>query len=226
MRAADESASITPVPRLQEQIDGRLILFCIALLGIDIFFISAYLLHEFYVSSYNDGVPLLGPGWDISRGRPYAETLGYLKFVLILILLIGIPRVWNRRVYLACAVIFAFVLAEDAWHIHDVFDFHPAAVFDLVASTPLIAAAAIAAFRSPKEDCRNGFLMLAALVMLMLFAIVGDAARMVGRGDLRKVHVLLYVIEDGGEQIILSLTCGLAILIRRDVRDREPYSQA
>jgi hypothetical protein len=29
------------------------------------------------------------------------------------------------------------------------------------------------------------------------------------------------MIEDGGEQLTLSLTCGLAILIRREVRSRE-----
>lgn len=214
--------------RLQDQIDAPLVCFCTVLLAVDVFFISAYSINELYGSFYNDGISVLGPDWDISRGRPYAETFGYFKIVFIISLLMLTARVGKRRTYLAWAAIFVFVLAEDAWNIHDLFDVHPAALFDLAASIPLIAVAAAAAFRSSKEDGRNFFLLLAALTMLMLFAIVGDIVRMLGREDFRVANLLFYLIEDGGEQIMLSLTCGLAILIRRDVRHREgwPSSRA
>jgi hypothetical protein len=45
-------------------------------------------------------------------------------------------------------------------------------------------------------------------------------AHIVLRRAFRGADDLFAVIEDGGEQITLSLMCGLAVLIRRDVRSR------
>ena len=71
--------------------------------------------------------------------------------------------------------------------------------------------------RSPREDRRNGLLLLAALAVLALFAVVADMTHVVLRRAFRGADDLFTVIEDGGEQITLTLMCGLAILIRRDV---------
>jgi hypothetical protein len=62
--------------------------------------------------------------------------------------------------------------------------------------------------------------------VLALFAVVIDMAHVVLRGSFRGADDLFIVIEDGGEQFTLSLTCGLAILIHRDVRGREPRRAA
>ena len=223
MRGVDDPSLITPVARLQDQIDARLILFGIALLGIDVFFIGVYSIHALYVSLYNDGARLLGVRWDLSKHRAYAEFFSYLKISLILYFLLSIALIRGRPIYLAFVPIFAFVLAEDVWQIHDFF-FHPAYAFKLVVGIPLVAVAVAAAVRSRQADRRNGLLLLAAVAIITLFGLLEAITRIVGRGDFRGADVLLYVIEDGGQQIMLSFSCGLAILIRRDVRDRERAS--
>jgi hypothetical protein len=83
---------------------------------------------------------------------------------------------------------------------------------------PLLAAAASAILRSPKEDSRNGLLLLGALAVLALFADVIDMAHVMLSGAFWGAHV----IEDDSEQLTLSLTSNLGILIRRDLRGREP----
>jgi hypothetical protein len=232
--------SVTPMGRLPSQIDARLIWFCVVLLGVDAFFIGVFSIHTIYVKLYNDRVPILGSGWDLEIDRSYAEMFGYLKTMLILSLLISIPRVWKRPIYLVFILIFALVLVDDAFRVHEKGGMRIAEALDLqpfgglrpidpgellvwtAVGVPLLAAAVFAVVRSPKEDRRNGLLLLAALAVLALFGGVIDMAHVVLRGSFRGADDLFIVIEDGGEQFTLSLTCGLAILIRRDVRGREP----
>ena len=236
--------STTPVGHLVPQIDARLIWFCVVLLGIDAFFIGVFSIHTIYVKFYNNRVPILGSRWDIGRDRSYAEMFGYLKIMLILFLLISIPRVWKRPIYLAFILIFAFVLVDDAFQVHERFGLLFAEAFDVqpfgglrprdpgellvwtMVGVPLLAAAVFAIVRSPKEDRGNGLLLLGAVAVLALFAGVIDMAHVVLRGAFWGADDVFAVIEDGGEQFTLSLTCGLAILIRRDVRGREPRPAA
>jgi hypothetical protein len=236
--------AMTPVERLVSQIDARVIWFCVVLLGIDAFFIGVFSIHTVYVKLYNNRVPILGSGWDIERDRSYAEMFGYLKLMLILFLLISVPRVWMRPIYLAFILIFAFVLVDDAFQVHERGGVRIAEALDLqpfgglrsidrgellvwtMVGVPLLAAAAFAVVRSPKADRGNGLLLLGALAVLALFAVVIDMAHVVLRGSFRGADDLFIVIEDGGEQFTLSLTCGLAILIHRDVRGREPRRAA
>ncbi|MGH6901167.1 MAG: hypothetical protein ACREIR_00345 [Geminicoccaceae bacterium] len=231
---------MTPLGHLVPLIDARLIWFCVALLGIDAFFIAVFSIHTIYVKLYNNRVPILGSGWDLEIDRSYAEMFGYLKTVLILFLLISIPRVWKRPIYLAFILIFAFVLVDDAFRVHERFGLLVAEALDLqpfgglrprdpgellvwaMVGVPLLAAAAFAFIRSPEADRANGLLLLGALAALALFAVVTDMAHVVLWGAFWGADDLFTVIEDGGEQFTLSLTCGLAILIRRDVRGREP----
>jgi hypothetical protein len=229
---------MTAIRRLAPQIDARLIWFCLALLAIDAFFIGVFSIHTIYVKFYNDRVPILGSRWDIGSDRSYAEMLGHLKTMLILFFLISIPHVWKRPVYVVFILMFAFVLVDDAFQVHERFGLLFAEAFDLqpfaglrpidpgelllwaMVGVPLLAAAAFAIVRSPEEDRANGLLLLGALAMLAVFAAVTDMAHVVLIGAFWGADDLLTVIEDGGEQVTLSLTCGLAILIRRDVRER------
>jgi hypothetical protein len=236
--------STTPVGHLVPQIDVRLIWFCVVLLGIDAFFIGVFLIHTIYVKFYNNRVPILGSRWDIGRDRSYAEMFGYLKTMLIVFLLISIPRVWKRPIYVAFILIFAFVLLDDAFQVHERFGLLFAEAFDpqpfgglrpidlgelliwTMVGVPLLAATAFAVVRSPKDDRGNGLLLLGALAVLALFAGVIDMAHVALSGAFWGADDVFAVIEDGGEQLTLSLTCGLAILIRRDVRGREPRPAA
>jgi hypothetical protein len=111
--------SMTPMGRLAPQIDARLIWRCVVLLGIDAFFIGVFSIHTIYIRLYNNRVPILGRGSNVERDRSYAEMFGYLKTMLILFLLVSIPRVWKRPIYLAFILIFAFVLVDDAFRVHE-----------------------------------------------------------------------------------------------------------
>jgi hypothetical protein len=151
---------------------------------------------------------------------------GYLKLMLILFLLISIPRVWKRPIYVSLILIFAFVLVDDAFQVHERGGMRIAEALDLqpflglrpidpgellvwtMVGVPLLAAAAFAIVRSPKDDRANGLLLLGALAVLALFAVVTDMAHVVLRGAFWGANDLFTVIEDGGEQFTLSLTCG------------------
>jgi hypothetical protein len=237
--AAARATLTAAAGRLAPHADARLARICGLLLAVDLFFIVVFSIHALYVPLYNDRVPILGDKWDIDSDWSYAEMFGYLKVILILSLLISIPQVLKRPIYLAFIAIYTFVLLDDALEVHETGGFHIAEALDLqpffglrpidpgelivwtAAGLPLLAAVAFAVVRSPREDRGNGLLLLAALAVLVLFAIVVDMTHVVARRAFRGADHLFTVIEDGGEQIALTLTCGLAILIRREVHGRE-----
>jgi len=146
--------------------------------------------------------------------------------------------VWKRPVYLAFVAIFVFVLLDDALELHETFGAQIATTLEfrsfgglrardpgevlvwIVAGIPLLGAAAWAIARAPKEDRRNGVLLTGGLALLALFAVGADMAHEVLRNTFRGANDLFTLIEDGGEQITLSLVCGLAILIHQEVRSR------
>ena len=232
-------AGMPGLGHLAPHVSARLAWCCVALLAVDFFFVAVFSIHTIYVDLYNDRVPILGNEWNIRRDWSYAEIFGYLKVVAILFLLITIPRVWKRPIYLAFIAIFTFVLLDDSLQLHETGGFLIAEAFDVqsvaglrpndpgellvwtLAGVPLLAAAIAALVKSPREDRRNGLLLLGALALLGLFAVVVDMMHVVFGQAFRGADELLTVIEDGGEQATLSLTCGLAALIRREVRSRE-----
>ena len=146
----------------------------------------------------------------------------------------------NRSYSLAATsiAIFTFMLLDDSLELHETWGFFFAETLDLpqvgglrpmdpgellvwtLAGIPLLGAAVAAVLRSPREDRRNGLLLMAALAVFALFAVVADMAHVVLSWAFRGADDLFAVIEDGGEQVTLSLMCGLAVLIRRDVRSR------
>jgi hypothetical protein len=212
--------------------------FCAALLCIDFFFMIVFSVHEIY-SALNDESDLpLAREWNIGADWSYAEGFGYLKILAILTSLILIPQVWKRPVYLTFIAVFLFVLADDALQLHERFGARIAEALDLqpfgglrsqdpgevlvwiIAGIPLLGAAVLAIAGSPKEDRRNGLLLIGGLMVLASFAVVADMAHILPAKVFRGAHDLLTLIEDGGEQIALSLICGLAILIHGEVRGR------
>jgi len=226
--------------RLSRQIDARLVWFCGALLSVDAFFIAVFAVHRIYTVLYNDNIPMLGDEWHIDHDGSYAEMFGYLKEVIIVCLLISMRRRWERPIYMALIPIFTFVLLDDAFQVHErlgrgivnALALQPFAglraqdLGELIAWTtlgvPLLAGALAALVRSPEEDRSNGLLLIAAVGVLVLFAVVADMAHVAVIGTFRGADLLFTVIEDGGEQITLALTCGLAVLIRRELLSREP----
>jgi hypothetical protein len=226
--------------RLARQIDARLVWFCGALLSVDAFFIAVFAVHRIYTVLYDGNTRMLGYEWHIGRDRSYAEMFGYLKIAIIILLLISFQREWKRPIYLALIPIFTFVFLDDAFQVHerlglaiaDALALQPFAGLrardfgELIVWTafavPLFAVALAAFVRSPQADRSNGVLLISAFAVLVLFAVVADMAHVLVRGTFRGTDLLFTVIEDGGEQITLTLTCGIAVLIRRELRSREP----
>jgi hypothetical protein len=229
----------TQIRRLLRHIDARLIWFSVALLSIDAFFIAVFSAHRIYNSLYDGISPKLGDEWHIGADWSYSEMFGYLKMTIIVYLLILIWRRWRRPIYLAFLPIFAFALLDDALQVHErlgdgivaAFGLQPFAGLraqdfgELIAWTavavPLLAGVLAAFVRSPQDDRSNGLLLMGAFAVLVVFAVVADMAHMMVRYTFRGSDLLLTLIEHGGEQITLSLICGLAVLIRREVHSRE-----
>jgi hypothetical protein len=223
---------------LLPRISFSVIWICVALICVDIFFIAVFAVDEMLSFLADGNRDRLGREWNIAYDWSYAEIFGYFKSILILGALISIPQVWKRPVYLAFVAIFVFVLLDDALELHERFGAQIATVLGfrsfgglraqdpgevlvwIMAGIPLLGAAALAIARAPKEDRRNGVLLTAGLALLALFAVVADMAHEVLQNAFRGANDLFTLIEDGGEQITLSLICGLAILIHHEVRGR------
>ena len=229
------------VKRLAHQADRGLVRFCGALLSLDVFFIVVFAGHRAYTALYHE-TPLLGDGWDIARDASYAEMFGYLKTGVIVSALVSIRGKRHRPIYLALILIFTVALLDDALQLHERVGHGLVAnalglqswagrmsphVGELIVwatfAVCLLAAARAGFVRSPQEDRSNGLLLMGGFAVLVLFAVVVDLAHVVTKYyfRFRGADFLFTVTEEGGEQIALSLACGLALLIRREVRSRD-----
>jgi hypothetical protein len=206
-----------------------------------VFFIAVFSVHMLYTALY-DKTPLLGDQWHIGRDGSYAEVFGYLKMALIIAVLSLIRRKWQRPTYLALILIFTVALLDDALQLHERVGHGIADVLALqsfagwmsphlgelivwaIFAIFLLAAARAGFVRAPQEDRSNSLLLMGAFAVLLLFAVVVDLVHVLVKYQLsfRGGDFLFTVIEEGGEQVTLSLTCGLAVLIHRDLRSREP----
>lgn len=211
---------------------------CVALLGVDLFFVAVHAAHDMYAAMYTDRVPVLHWQWDIIYDRSYLEIFGYLKTLAIVGLLLATPGGPGRLVYRALAIVFVAVLLDDALMVHETLGqrladalalrpfvgLRPADYGELLvwagAGMLLTPLAAIGLVKSSGRDRANGLVLLGALAALMVFAAGIDMVHVVVEHAFRGSGLLFTVIEEGGQQITLSLSCGLAILIRREVRQR------
>lgn len=233
-----ESAA-TQVRNLGTLVDPRLVWLCAVLIGVDLFFVAVHAVHTIYASLYTDRIPVLDWRWDIANDRSYLEFVGYGKMLLVVGLLATLPANKERSVYLSFAVLFIFALLDDSLMMHetlgqpiaDALALRPSAglrpadlgelVFWVGAGLLLSGVAAIGLVKARGRDRANGLLLLGALATLTMFAVGVDMAHVVVEHAFRGSGLLFTVIEEGGQQIILSLSCGLAVLIRREIRSRE-----
>lgn len=222
--------------RLLHQADAGLVWFSGALLSLDLFFIAVFSACRIAAAVDDDGCPLGGSEWHIGRDGSYAEMLGYLKMALIVFTLTLIRGVRRRPIYLALILIFTVALLDDVFRLHERLGNRLAYALALqsfagrmathlgelmvwtILGLTLLAAARAAYVRSALEDRRNGLLLLGAFAVLALFAVVADLAHALASTiGFRGADLLFTVIEDGGEQITLTLICGLAFLIHREL---------
>jgi hypothetical protein len=221
------------IRQLARQVDARLVWWCAALLSVDAFFIAVYAIYRIYNTTYLDGALSLGNAWRIDHDGSFAEWFGYLKLAFIIGCLLRIWRSRRQPIYLALTAMYAFALLDDAFQIHergglgleDAFALQPAGGLraqdfgEVLAWTmvgvPMLGLALGAFLRSSQVDRTVGILFLGAFAVLALFAVGTDLLHGVMSDRFHGADLLFTVIEDGGEQITLTITCGLAWLSGR-----------
>lgn len=226
--------------RLSGLSDRRVVWLLLALISVDLLFVAVHAVHTIYASMYTDRIPVMHWQWNIVYDRSYLELFGYSKTLLIISLLLALHVKNERLVYLVFAVLFTFVLLDDSLMLHetigqslaDALALRPFAglrpldfgelLFWAGAALPLLGLAAVGLVTATGPDQATGLLLLGALAVLMVFGAGFDMVHVMVEQAFRGAHLLFSVIEQGGQQITLSLTCGLAVLIRREVRSREP----
>jgi hypothetical protein len=230
---------IRQVRRLARRSDPRIAGLCAALLTLDVLLVAIFASHRVYSALHDYQVPRLGRRLAIGQDWSYAELLGYVKLTIIVTALIRCGK-GRAPIYLALATVFAVVLLDDALRLHE--RLGPDLASILALPRPLlgellvwmslgafpVAVSAFAFARSPLEDRSNGVLLLGAFAVLVFFAVGVDLAHVaiLGTFRYRVVDSVLTILEDGGEQLTLSLTCFLALLIQREARLREARGTA
>ena len=215
--------------------DSNLLIGLMLLVAVDIGFIAIYSLHDIYISLHHDHVARLSSRWHIGTDRSYAEMFGYLKMASIVVLLLGTYGLSEKRMYSIWAGIFAYVLLDDALLIHErlgravagpsgstwAYDMGQLVVWILVGIF-LLAISIGALVLSSGQNRTNGILLLGTLLALGFFAVLVDLVHVIVQSWFRGADLLFTVIEEGGEQLVLSLAVAVALLIRRSERKKSP----
>jgi hypothetical protein len=159
--------------------------------------------------------------------------VGYIKIAALIAILI---MTWARSrasIYAIWAGVFTYVLLDDALLIHErlgravagpsssswAWDMGQLVVWVLIGMLLLAIAVKGLAPASGRHRI-NGILLLLAVAALGFFAVIVDLVHVIGRSWFRGSNLLFTVLEEGGEQLVLNLTLGLAVLILRGQRQR------
>lgn len=205
---------------LARALDRQLLIGLSILIALDVSFIALYLLDQIYGLATD-------PRWEVGSEHSYAEMFSYLKLTSVVALLIATFRHSKEQSYLVWAGLFAYVLLDDALLLHqrlrDAFDDHShsttgqLAAWILVGMLVLAMTAGVVA-RSSGDDRTNSVLLLTALAALGFFAVAVDLVHAVFHSWFRGGDQLFTVMEEGGEQLVQSLTVAIAVLIWRSKR--------
>ena len=195
------------------------------LLGIDLALIAAHVA--------TSAVP--GDPWSVESDRGIAESFQYLKWMLLGLAFAA--AAWNQRAvgYLAWSLLFACLLVDDRYQLHERAGGYFAARVELpwlrylrpqdvgellgtaaVATSLLVPIAAAwrwgnAALRRTTYD------MLVLLALLAVFGVVIDALHSAVL-HLPTLSALLGTLEDGGEMMVASLMVAYAVALWRQAR--------
>lgn len=219
-------------------IDPRLVWLCVALVGVDLGFLAIHAGNRLYFQLSGSG-PWLGPSWIIGRGWSYPEMFGCVKVLLMLLILLSIPRVWKRPIYLVFAAILALVLVDQTATLHHKLGsiladtlglqalggLEPQDSGELLAWTltgfPSLLVAGVALAKSSPDDRRAGLLLLTGIGVLGVFAVGMDAVHSALKQAFWKADGFFNLVEEGGEQLTLSVMLVLVLLLRRALHDRQ-----
>jgi hypothetical protein len=168
----------------------------------------------------------------LETDRGYLEFFGYGKELLLGVVLLLL--FWRERVamYAALSLTFLLILIDDSLLLHETGGMYFARHFDvpswiglraldvgeLLVVVPLGAlagAALVVAYRhTPMESRHTANCLLSLLAALAFFAIVVDMVHALFVGS----ETGLTIVEDGGEQIVLSATVAYVLWIEERTR--------
>lgn len=191
-------------------------IFLLLLVSTDVGFIIAYLVHEFS--------PFLGNrGYSLTMERGYSEIFQYVKTYWIIIMLAALWWRTREYVYIAWMLLFTYLLADDAFEIHErgghaiaihwtyessfgisAQDFGELTVSG-VSGLVLLVLILITYLRSTR-DARNVSKDLTLLVgALVFFGVMIDI--LLHRIAVDSYSALFGIAEDGGEMFAMSAVC-------------------
>ena len=219
------------VEHLVRQWDRKLLISLLFLIAVDIGFVAIYSVHEIYNLLHKDDATPLDFRWRIGADHSYAEFFGYAKALAAAALLIWTHRLSGKWIYSVWAGVFASVVLDDALLIHErlgralagpsssdwEWDMGQLAIW-VVVGLPLLAITVASLVRSSGQERTNGVLLLATLLALGFFVVAIDLAHVLLRASFTGASQVFTVIEEGGEQLVLSLAVALTVLIRRSKR--------
>lgn len=195
------------------------------LLGADAFFVGLHLIHR-----YTDLLPQTA--YSIEEDRSYAELLQYAKQASILGLL-GLLAVRRRApAYLGWIALFAYLLLDDAFMIHERLGVALAEALPLrraaglrgrdfgellisgAAGAVLLLVVAIAHRRSAAAERAFARSLVALLAALVVFGVVLDMGQIMLWADrsTRRWADEAGMLEDGGEMVVMTM---LVVLVAR-----------
>jgi hypothetical protein len=187
------------------------------LLAADLVFIVLHVLHMY--TPFADNL-----SFSLEEDRGYGEVFQYVKFFWICLMLTLAFRHSRQLVYCAWALLFSYLLLDDALLIHEKLGVYLAEALEIepmlglrpqdfgelmvsaAAGSVLLSLIALAYLRSGNE-AKSFSIAMAALFGILVFFGVGvdmlhSALRDMPGGS------LLGLLEDGGELVAVSLTCG------------------
>jgi hypothetical protein len=169
-----------------------------------------------------------------AEGGPSEIYEGAKAGVCVLALVIVAWRE-SQPVYAALAAAFALALADNALALHERWGAAVAQLlplgrgaaqaggeitFFLAAGLLMLAALTLGFTRSAPPHRRMGLPFVGLLLALGGFAVVVDLVHAAVAGQRRAFDRLFGLVEDGGEMVVLSLACALAIALLAALRAR------
>lgn len=213
--------------------DRPLYAFGVALLAVDLISILWWsvtrLLYNLEINERLYDVRMLR--MDADGGLP--EWFNYAKILLLTLLLAYLFLTRKQSIYAALAVLFALVLADDMFEIHESGGKYFAKLFELrpfhglrpvdfgelitwailgLSMLPLLLWGLI---RSRRGDVANGLALLVPFGALVFFGAFVDQLFHVMRDAFFGADILLGGLEDGGEMIAITVTCVMAAAMVR-----------
>ena len=210
--------------------------FIICLFGIDALFIGFdALIHALtYFGMEADG-GVLGR-FHIERDRGFPEMFNYLKLSIIVAVLTATYRRSRATACLIIALSFAYVCLDDSLRIHEQLGAYlpdslalPAIegmsaealgqVLGFAAVGSVITLVFVIGWLYTDATYRRLFLVFAILLCaLSFFAVIVDALHHMTPSHLRVIRILFGLIEDGGEMLVVTLSCWVAVGVFLQVR--------